>query len=363
MTGRLLIVVAAAAAPGVALAEWTGRGFDPPNLTWAATHIVLVEDEKVVESWTGDLKPGAKLPDGAAAYARIQPPRFDPDWVKASGPKVPAVTGKRMVLFLAHVPVYRQEDRGPVWMGAQCPGFPTHPPAAENVAWVEGDQVYVVGGFGQDWTGGLGSPGTLAGLKEQVGLGLALRARFDAAKADPDPGKRADRLAALVPAVVAYADVWGTWDAFEPVVGCGAAGVPHLVRWATDPKGKFRHDAWRALCRTGDVGVDAVLKVLDEQANYWKGVAAGLKRGQTVELPDSPLYAWRGTNGLYHLLEGVRRMRLSAESQKRVREHPGLADLDRLLTTHPGLKPHGSRMVEAHARLRDIRAGHFRPDD
>jgi hypothetical protein len=344
MTGRLLIVIAVAAAPGVARAEWLGvRGFDAPNLTWSATHIVLVENGKVVESWTGHLKAGAKLPDWAAGNASRQPPQFDPEWLKTTGEKPPPISGKRMLLFLSDGPSHRM--------------------SGDNTAWVEGDRVYVVEGPGGLTSGLWSTPGTLAGLKEQVNLGLDLRARFDAAKAEPDKAKRADRLAALVPAVRAYADGWGTHDAFNLVADCGAAGVPYLVRWATDPKGKFRHDAWWALCRTGDAGVDAVLKVLDEQATHWKVVAGGLKPGQKVELPESPQQAWRNTNGLYHLVSGVRTMRLSADNQKRVREHSGLAELDRLLEAHPGLKPGGTRMEEAHARLRDIRAGHFRPDD
>jgi hypothetical protein len=363
MTGRLLVVAALAAAPGAARAEGVGRGFDAPNLTWAATHIVLVEGEKVVESWAGDLKPGDELPDGAAAYARIRPPRLDPDWVKASGRKPPVLPGKPMVLFLAYVPDETEEDKRRVWMGAECPGFPSHPPSARNVAWVEGDRVYVLGGMNHEWLEGLGSPGTLAGLREQVGLGRALRARFDAAKAEPDPAKRADRLAALAPAVVTYAGLWGKYDAFDPVAGCGAAGVPHLVRWATDPEGKARHEARSALCRTGDAGVGAVLTVLDGQVRYWTGAADRLKPGQAAgDLSGNPQNPWAG-NGLYHLLVGVRAMRLSADNQKRVREHPGLAELDRLLEARPELKAGLVRMDDAHRRLRDIRAGRFRPAD
>lgn len=364
MDRRLLVAVALAAAAGPALAELPPRGFDPPNHTWAATHIVLVEGETVIESWKGDLKPGARLPDGAAAYARIRPPAFDRGWLAAAGDAPGAVSGKRMVLFLAHVPEYRWEERGPVWMGADRPGFPTHPPAAGNVAWVEGDRVYHVGGWGHGWWSGLGSTGGVAGLREQVGLGLALRARFEAAQAERDPGRRAERLVALAPVLTAYADLWPKHDAVEAVGGCGAAGVPHLAGWATDPGGRFRSEAWGALCRTGDAGADAVLKVLDAEAAYWARVSAGLKPGRTVrDLPADPLHPWGSPNGLYHLLSGVRAMRLSADNQRRVRGHPGLAEVDRLLANHPGMKPAKSDMEEAHRVLRQILAGEFHRDD
>src|SRR5947207_1161657 len=101
MTRYLLLVVVLAAGPERARAEWLGlRAFDAPNYTWVATHVVLVEDGKVVESWKGDLKPGDPLPDGAAAHARVRPPAVDPGWLKRSGENHPPVTGKRLVLFL-----------------------------------------------------------------------------------------------------------------------------------------------------------------------------------------------------------------------------------------------------------------------
>jgi hypothetical protein len=368
MIRRLVIVVAVAAAPGAVRAEWIGRGFDLPNLTWAATHIVLVEDGKVVESWKGDLKPGAKLPDGAAGFARIKPPAFDPDWVERSGEKPPAVSGRRLVLFLAHVPRYGAEDRDPEWMGAACPGFPDHPQSLppNSVAFVEGDRVYTAVGLGGLGTAGyaLRPAGGVAGLREIVGLGLDLRARFAAAKADPDPQKRADRLAALLPAVTGYTGLWGLGDVMYAVAGCGDAGVPHLVEWATDPKGKDRDKAWAALCRTGDAGADAVLKFLGDQAARWTGAAAGLRPGRAARDPaDDPPNPWGSPIGLYHLLSGVRGMQLSAANKRRVREHAGLAELDRVLATHPGLKGAGPDLEQARRVLRHLRAGEFRPDE
>src|SRR4051794_23519793 len=115
MTGRVLIALTLAAAPVPGFAEVAPLDADVRSLTWRATHIVVVEDGSVVESWEGDLKPGAELPDGAAGFARIKPPAFDRHWLDRSGEAPPAVSGKRRVLFLAHVPRYGGADRDPEW--------------------------------------------------------------------------------------------------------------------------------------------------------------------------------------------------------------------------------------------------------
>jgi hypothetical protein len=361
MSTRLLLAATLSAIPGSALAEIRGRGFDVPNHTWAATHIVVTEDEKIVESWKGNLKVGDKLPEGAAAYARIQPPAFDPEWVEQSGDKAPTVTGKRMVLFLCYMPEYGQKD--PVWMGAQCPGFPSHPPSAVNVAWIEGKRVYSVGGWNYRWYRGLGSAWGIAALKEEVERGLELQAKFEAAKAERDPGRRAERLIALVGPVNAYSSLWGKHDVIDAVGACGKAAVPKLVEWATDPKTKFRDEAMWALCGIGDHALDAVIKILDAETAYWKDVAANLKPGQDIHrVPPSPQSPWRTANGLYHLLSAVCSMKLSADGQKRVRENPGLVELDRLLT-RKGAVPPKSDMATAQEVLRDILAGKFKSDE
>jgi hypothetical protein len=361
MSTRLLLAAALAASPGLALASIPPRGFDVPNHTWAATHIIVVEDGKVVESWKGNLKVGDKLPEGAAAYARIRPPAFDKDWLDHAGEKPPVVTGKRMVLFLCYVPNYGEKD--PVWMGADCPGFPTHPPSAENVAWIEGTRVYSVGGWSYRWNGGLGSTGGIAALKEEVERGLELQAKFDAAKAERDAGRRVERLIALLGPVHAYSSLWGKHDVIDAVGACGKAAVPKLVEWATDPRTKFRHEAMGALCRIGDDALDAVINILNSETAYWNLVAANLKPGQDIHrLPPNPQSPWRTANGLYHLLSAVRSMKLSPDNQIRVRENSGLVELDRRLKPE-GVVPSKSDMATAQEVLRDILAGKFKRDE
>ena len=52
--------------------------FDPQSHTWKATHIVVVGEGKVIESWKGNLKVGDALPDGVARFTRIPLPKPDP---------------------------------------------------------------------------------------------------------------------------------------------------------------------------------------------------------------------------------------------------------------------------------------------
>src|SRR5262245_18252706 len=357
MSQRLLAsLVAVVAIPVPGIASVAPPDFNAQNLTWASTDIVVVEGGKVVESWKGNLKPGDKLPDGAAEVAAIRIPDFDTDSIPM-GAKPPVVTGKRMVLFLAHVPSYGAESKKPVWMDAHCPGFPSYPPSPAGVAWVEGDRVYTVVGVHGSGAYALRADGTVAGLKEKIELGLSLQARFEAAKADRDAERRADRLVALLPTISAYSDLWALGDLIVEIGRCGKAGVPHLARWAVEPRGKYTSDAMCALCQTGDVGLDAVTKILDAETGYWKGVAAGLKPGQTVRrIAPNTFSPWGTPNGLYHLLSAVRRLKLSAGGEKRIREHPGLVELDRLLTTQPAMKLVKSDMEPAHEILQKILA-------
>src|SRR5262245_42093587 len=118
MLSRLAVglAVLSTIAPNSALAEslpW----YDPQKNTWNATHIVVAEGGKVVESWKGDLKAGDPLPEHAARFTRVPVPGPDP-WSKLTGEKPPVVSGKRMVLFLAHVPQEGQDPKTLVWMGA-----------------------------------------------------------------------------------------------------------------------------------------------------------------------------------------------------------------------------------------------------
>jgi len=190
--------------------------------TWQATHIVVVEEGKVLESWKGNLKAGDKLPKGAVRFTEIPKPGPDP-WRKLSGEPEPVITGKRMVLFLSYELPFEEGAKKPVWMGAAHQSHPFNAiTAAADVVWVEGDRVYSssqsmnAGGYALQENGGV------AALKQRVDIGLALQTMFHDAKKETDDGRRAERIVVLAPLVDKYAGYYGKDNAFEAL---GRAGV------------------------------------------------------------------------------------------------------------------------------------------
>ena len=357
MTGRLIATVAA-------LALMSGHGFsafmlpfDAQRNTWSTTHIVVVEGGKVVESWKGDLKVGElRYPKGSRG-TRGFPYPVRTRGSKLSGEKPPVVSGKRMVLFLTFGP---QQDKDPTTRSGRAPTCRATRPGAVGDGRRLGRGRRGVLRLPADQPGGLCArhDGGIAGLKQLVDVGLAIRAQFEAAKADPDPGRRAERLAALTPIVANYARYSGKSECIGEVSRCGPAAVPHLAQWATEPTGEYVDLAIHALCGLGDVGFDAVVKLLDDEVRQWKQVADGLKPGESVrESPRTGLYWWRGPHHFHRLLRATRSMKLSEGNRERLRTHPGLRELDQLLTTKPGMKPEKSNMANAHEVLRDILAG------
>jgi hypothetical protein len=363
MKQRWLISVAVfASGPAVGFAGLL-LPFDPQRNTWNATHIVVVEGEKVVESWAGDLKPGDRLPEGAAGFARIPVPADDPIR-KAERQKLPLVSGKRKILFLTFIPRGKEGSKTSAWTGADWRWTERVGPRPTAVAWVEGEMAYAVyqpvnpGGYA------IGEYEPVAALKQQVEVGLALKAQFAAARAEKDTARRAARVVALAPFVSNFAGNYGEVDVIEALGGCGAAAVPYLTRWATGPHTRYSELALPALCRLGPVGLDEVMKVLDEEVSHWKDVAAKLKPGQMVDEPVEVKYApWRGPSHLVHVLDAVRRMQLSDADRERVRSHAGLRELARLLASKPGMRPEHSDMVRAQQLLYEILAGRFPPAD
>ena len=337
--------------------------FDPQSHTWKATHIVVVGDGKVIESWKGNLKAGDALPDGIARFTRIALPGPDP-WRKISGEPEPVITGRRMLLFLSHEVPFGDDKGKRDWLGA-CSCHPYNEvSAAASMAWIEGDAAYSVyqpinpGGSRADalWY--------IHRIEAACGNRPALRTRFEAAKAEKVPEKRAGMLVDLTPMVSKYAGYYGQSDCVEELGKCGSAAVPHLVRWATEERGPYWSEALYALSRLGDVGFDAMVKILDVETDFWRGVAENLCPGETVrESLLTNVHAWRNPNHLYHVLSATQGMKLSAANRERLRKHTGLLELDKLCRTKRGMKPEKSDMEVAHRVLQEILAGKFRTDD
>jgi hypothetical protein len=324
-----------------------GGYFDPERATWLSTHIVVVEGDKVVESWAGGLKTGHALPEGATRFARAKRPDAR-DGVPLDA-KPLKLSGTRMVLFLIYgVPFNATADK---------PEWHLPPSILAPVAWIEGDDVYAYGPVeGTNGSSAVIRQGTVAGLKQRVDLGLALKAQFEAAKSDKDPARRAERLVVLTPILSKYAGYYGQSDCIWEASKCGKPAVPFLVRWATEERGQFWSTALYALCSLGDIGFDEVAKILDKEAEFWKGVAEDLGPGQTVrEHPRTNVFAWRNPNHLYHVLQAAKGMKLSADNRERLRQHPGLKELDKTLD-RPGMKPRNSDVVGAHEILKAILA-------
>lgn len=307
--------------------------FSAETNTWSATHIVVVQDGKVAESWLGDFKPGDALPEGADRFSKMPAPPLSKG--------TPGVTGKRKVVFLAHVPLDGTDRTKKVWTGACSAGHHANPAYPTSVAWVEGDRAFVAVGAENGGYELIEHTGGVAAIRRRVDDGLALRKTFAEIKAEPDAAKRAARLVEFKPTATRY-DSSAGGDVVVEVGKCGAAAVPHLVTWYTtsDPSGY----ALVVLCGLGDVGYDAVAKLLDAEAAFWAKAAKA---------------DGASANKLYHLLHATRTMKLSAENVARLRKHEGLTKLDELLATKPELKPARSDVVSAHEILRDILAGKF----
>lgn len=102
-----------------------------------ATHIVVVgKDGKVLESWRGNLKPGATLPFKAA-----DKPLAVVEVARLLESKVKEVTGERRVLFLIKGGGGRGFDRRPVnWLPA---GY-LKPEISLATVWVEQDECFAI---------------------------------------------------------------------------------------------------------------------------------------------------------------------------------------------------------------------------
>jgi hypothetical protein len=338
---RILSLLAVTLVPVAASGE-TLPDFDPHTCTWRATHIVVVEGTKVVESWKGDLKVGQELPTGADRFAKLPVPDFYPE---REGAKPPVVSGKTRVLFMAYLPVWDDVAKKPDWTEADSAGRTFNAvTAVASVAWLEGDKVYGVSQYINPGPLVLFDHGTRAGLKQTVDLGLALRGQFEAARVEKETGPRAERLAVLLPTLSAYERYWAALDVLDEIGKCGRTAVPYLFAWATEPTDKYRYAALDTLASLGDDAADAIIRLLDQECGAWT--------------PDPIGHVGR----MSAVLSTVHRMRLSAKNRDRVRDHAGLKSLDQAIEDRPpGFVQPDTELARAVATLKELRAGRFKP--
>jgi len=320
--------------PGPALAE-DFFGFDCRQFTWTSSHIVLVEGGTVVESWKGDLKAGQELPK---RWPQLQPPPL------RSEKKDGADRWNRKVLFL-------EKDAD------NASRFKL--PSAASIAWLDDDQVYIAAQFENPGALELTTWGRLPSLRQSVDLGLALQTQFNAAKAEPDLAKRAQRLSALTTVLEAYSGM-AAMDAVEETSKCGRHGISVLARLATNREGRHQLDAFRALAGLGDDAFEAVLALIDSECRHWKAVVAEMKTVQlhrhSARYNEAP---WRGSFYLQNMLETVRHLKVSPANRELIVKHEGLRDLEKIFAREPRPKDDKFAVDLVHKQLKDILGGKF----
>jgi hypothetical protein len=235
-----------------------------------ATHVVLVDSSgTVLESWRGDLKPGAKLP---LKDFKITLEHYIIKGLREkTGEKV---TGKRLVLFLRNNgSKYGGEGTVGGWAGAHwCGDFDV------STVWVEAGKPYALEQFinpGPHVMSPLFGPGTEAGLKDSVqGMNRAVQTRLDKARAEKDLAARAKLLANIVIQTPGLAA-----PAFAGLEWCGADAVPALRSVIKTERMGYAEitAAYRTLAVIGEPARDELVKLLDSQLKDWKDYARAIE--------------------------------------------------------------------------------------
>lgn len=246
-----------------------------------ATHVIVVDSKgTVLESWRGDLKPGANVP---LKDFRIKLDRVIYDGLQPRKPEE-RVTGNRLVLFLTNKGTKYSKER-PVagWAAAHwCGDFDV------SVAWVEKGIAYVLH---QPI-----NPGPLVPIrwvteeelkKSVTGLNKAVERQLARARGEKDLAARAKLLAGIVIQTPGLAA-----PAFGGLEWCGADGVPALrsitgKELIGDPE---RIAAYRTLALVGGPARDDLLKLLNTQLKYWKDYARKIEYSGRLEPEDEGRY-------------------------------------------------------------------------
>jgi hypothetical protein len=256
-------------------------GFYLDSCAWHATHVAVVTegrridgDVEVVYSWKGGLRKGERLSlPGLAEFADPQRRAINVEAPGGAAGGPAEVTGSLIIVFLTRVPEKADPSKG-TW----APACPAWSEMSGSAVWLEQGDAYAVvirseKGPGQIWS--LGK--TEAEVRRRVERFAAVREELDAAAASPDPDRRAERLIAL-----ARSDVYLARGAAFKALGEGGKGVlPALRRMLANPALAPSHaDAVRALATAGGeaAGPDLV-KVLEGELRFWKGVGPGLRVG------------------------------------------------------------------------------------
>lgn len=236
---------------------------------WHASHIVVADATgKVLEVWKGDLKVGDVLPVDEKVW-RLALPQV----IRHNGVAEAAVEGKkvhadRVILFLKKAGPNRPDLIKPgEWVGLR----PFFVSAGKDGVFA---QVYVMENGVQPVYVVAKSE---AAFKAEYLPIAEHRTALDAAVAEPDVKRRAERLRPFVTGA-------GRPEAFEALAGCGEAGVAPLAAalfrkdWGDN---KFtasytRDAAIKALVKIGKPAAAELVKFLDLQRVFWELVGPTL---------------------------------------------------------------------------------------
>jgi hypothetical protein len=236
--------------------------FSEAYSAWHATHIVVIDiDGRVLESWKGDLKPGAQIdlkPLG------IPPTPPVSKWPMPRG-MVQKMTDQRRVLFL------QREAKN--WKPAvSFGGMPV------AVVWIEQGQAYAFLQIINPGPSELHLLGmTEGGLKDKVTEASRVQAKLLKAVADPDPTKRAR---AVLPFLDNRKFYGPHTETLKILAGCGSNVLPVLRPLLEDNSRMSLHSDLIAVIgkAAGKDAVGDLEKLLDRELIYWKNVAPNLDK-------------------------------------------------------------------------------------
>lgn len=280
LAGRLLLALAAALVlqtPSRADLVRTGFGFEP--FAWKASHVVIVQCDTsspsratVVESWHGDLEPGAEIEVGflqayqstASRAISTRAREFFGDATDVFAIRHTSL--ERVLLLLRYwdnqwLPANPWDDSTPTafWLDNLCVYAPA---ACGRVVWIPG--VYPLG----EPVGDSSELRALseAGLRAKIDAIIGVRRDFHTALSVADP---AERVVAVQPFL--DSDVQPAVEAtFRALEDCGEAAVP-LIRTilADDTRTALHHAAVHLIAEIRGAAAGAELAaLLDAEVEY-----------------------------------------------------------------------------------------------
>jgi hypothetical protein len=241
--------------------------FDVVDASRHASHLVVVEDGKVVESWIGDLKPGTQLlPAGEKpspmnveysfrGIGVVDEAEQERLLAKRGLKRVIAVSGKRMVLFLAR-------ENPESWESKKLNSRPEY-----NTVWLEEGQAFAIMQWINPGPSGLQPLNmTEAELKSAVQEIHTVHHEIQPLLKERDRAKRAEALVKMLDPETK----WRNREVHEALRTCGPAAWPVIEPLLFDEKLlPLHHGLIHVAYHVGRTNTkDAMLRIKDEERAY-----------------------------------------------------------------------------------------------